>query len=308
MEQENFFLNQPAPPPQAPPVGDSPVFTEEKSKRHISIYKIIPSLLTLMALIAGVTSIQMTINERYETAVLMILAAAILDVLDGAVARALKAQSDFGAELDSLSDFLAFGIAPSVLLYQWALDDAGKFGWIATIVLPVAAALRLARFNVAAKMPEDKPLWQKRFFTGVPSPAGAGLALLPVYIWILFPETFSEFSYATPLIGIWAVIVAVLMVSRIPTFSFKYLKLPSKMLVPAMALVALVLAALVHAPWVTLTLIAVTYTVSIPVVFHRYRKTEKKHRGTTEDLASLAFGMSGDEMLVLEEEDEIKPI
>lgn len=309
MEQENFFLNQPAPPPQAASVAETrAVFEEPKAKRHISIYKIIPSLLTLMALIAGVTSIQMTINERYETAVLMILAAAILDVLDGAVARALKAQSDFGAELDSLSDFLAFGIAPSVLLYQWALDDAGKFGWIATIVLPVAAALRLARFNVAAKIPEDKPLWQKRFFTGVPSPAGAGLALLPVYIWILFPETFSEFSYATPLIGIWAIIVAALMVSRIPTFSFKYLKLPSKMLVPAMALVALILAALVHAPWVTLTLIALTYTVSIPVVFHRYRKTEKKHQGTTEDLASLAFGMSGDEVLILEEEDDIKPI
>ncbi len=277
---------------------------------HIAVHKIVPSFLTLMAMIAGVTSIQSAINDKYDQAVLMILAAAILDVLDGAVARALKAQSEFGAELDSLSDFLAFGIAPSVLLYVWALDDAGKFGWIATVVLPVAAALRLARFNVAGKKPEvDTPLWKKRYFTGVPSPAGAGLALLPVYVWLQFQETFRVFSVATPLIAVWEIIVAALMVSRIPTFSFKYLKLPAKMLVPAMALVALVLAALVHTPWVALTIICATYTVSIPVVFHRYRKLEKANQGTNEDLTSLAFGMASDDILIGDEdEDDIRPI
>lgn len=311
MDQDSFHLHQPLPPHPAQPTPDElnkPASEREKSKRYISIYKVIPSLLTLMAMIAGVTSIQMAIDERYDTAVLLIVVAAILDVLDGAVARALKAQSEFGAELDSLSDFMAFGIVPSVILYEWALDDAGKLGWIATIILPVAAALRLARFNVAAKTPEEKPLWQKRYFTGVPSPAGAGLVLLPVYIWFLFPETFSELSYATPLIAVWAILVAGLMVSRIPTFSFKYLKLPSKMLVPAMGFVALVIAALIHAPWITLTIIGLAYTVSIPVIFHRYRKMEKKHQGTTEDLTSLAFGMSGDEVLILDEDDDIKPI
>lgn len=298
MDQNANLYHAVAPPP--------------RPSRYISVYKIIPSLLTMMAMIAGVTSIQMAINERYETAVLMILAAAILDVLDGAVARALKVQSEFGAELDSLSDFLAFGVVPSVILYEWALDGAGKFGWIATVILPVCAALRLARFNVAAKTQNtDIPLWKKRFFTGVPSPAAAGLALLPVYIWIMFPETFSEFAPATWLIGVWTIIVAALMVSRIPTFSFKYMKLPAKMLVPAMGLVALILAALVHAPWVTLTIIAVTYAISIPVVFMRYRKLEKKNHGTNEDLSSLAFGISAGEERLLQEEDEeddIRPI
>lgn len=280
-------------------------------RRHIAVYKIVPSLLTLMAMIAGVTSIQMAINDRYDMAVQMIVIAAVLDILDGAVARALKAQSEFGAELDSLSDFLAFGIAPSVLLYVWVLDEAGKLGWIATIVLPVAAALRLARFNVAGKKADDTPIWKKRFFTGVPSPAGAGLALLPVYVWLMMEHNFfREFAVANWLIAIWVILVGALMVSRIPTFSLKYMKLPSKMLVPAMALVALIIAALIHAPWITLTILASIYAISIPIVFTRYRKLEKRHSTTPEDLTSLAFGLASDDILLseTEEDEDIRPI
>lgn len=277
-------------------------------RRPIAIYKIVPSLLTMMALISGITSIQMAINDKFDVAIQMIVIAAILDVLDGAVARALKAQSEFGAELDSLSDFLAFGVAPSVLLYVWVLDEAGKLGWIATIVLPVAAALRLARFNVAGKKQDDTPIWKKRFFTGVPTPAGAGLAMLPVYVWLMFQDTFREFAVANWLIAIWVIVVGALMVSRIPTFSIKYMKLPPRMLVPAMALVALILAALFHAPWVTLTIIASAYAISIPLIFHRYRRLEKKFQ-SPEDLSSLAFGMAADDVLLAEtEEDEIRPI
>lgn len=280
------------------------------SRKQISVYKIVPSLLTMMALIAGVTSIQKAINGDYDVAVQMILIAAILDVLDGAVARALKAQSEFGAELDSLSDFLAFGVAPSILLYVWVLDEAGKLGWIATVILPVCAALRLARFNVAGKKQDDTPLWKKRYFTGVPTPAGAGLALLPVYVWLMFTDSFREFAVANWLIAVWVIFVSCLLVSRIPTFSFKYMKLPSKMMVPAMGFVALILAALIHAPWVTLTIIATLYTVSIPVVFTRYRRLEKKYNATPEDLSSLAFGLAADDILLpdIEEEDDIRPI
>ena len=260
---------------------DSDPFDPTKpGHRPIALYKIVPSMITLMALIAGATSIQMAINLKFDVAVQMIVLAAILDVFDGAVARALKAQSEFGAELDSLSDFLAFGIAPSVLLYVWVLDEAGKLGWIATIILPVAAALRLARFNVAARKTDDTPVWKKRFFTGVPTPAGAGLALLPLYVWLMYQTTFREFAVANWLIAVWVIVVSALMVSRIPTFSFKYMKLPSVMLVPAMALVALVIAALIHAPWVALTIIASGYAVSIPVIFHQYRKLEKKNQAT----------------------------
>lgn len=260
--------------------------------QHLPLSHIIPNLITLLALISGITSLQKAIIGEYETAVLLLLAAAVFDVLDGAVARALNAQSEIGAQLDSFSDFLAFGVAPGIILYEWTLGDAGKLGWIAAVVFPVAAALRLARFNVMAKMSHDTPLWKKRFFTGVPTPAGAILCLFPLYIWFLFPDTFEGFAWATPLVAVWAIGVAALMVSRIPTFSIKYMKIPRKMVVPTMAFVALVIAALFHAPWVTLPLICIVYAASIPWIFHTYRKLEKQHQTEEENLSSLAFGIS----------------
>jgi CDP-diacylglycerol--serine O-phosphatidyltransferase len=268
---------------------------ETAAGRHpqmIALHRIIPNMLTLMALIAGITSIQKAINGQFDTAVLMLLAAAILDTLDGAAARALKSSSEFGAQLDSLSDFLAFGVAPSLILYEWVLDDAGKLGWIATIALPVAAALRLARFNVMAKKTDDMPAWKKGYFSGVPSPAGAGLALFPIYIWfMLSPGTFDVFSFATPLISVWAIVVAALMVSRIPTFSFKKLRVPARGIIPVMALLGLLIAAMIHAPFVMLTLISIIYLVSMPIVFSRYRRKEKEYQSQPEDLSSLAFGL-----------------
>lgn len=260
--------------------------------QHLPLSKIIPNMITMMALIAGLSSLQKAINGEYETAVLLLLAAAVFDVLDGAVARALNAQSEIGAQLDSFSDFLAFGVAPGIILYEWTLGDAGKLGWIAAVVFPVAAALRLARFNVMSKISHDIPMWKKRFFTGVPTPAGAILCLFPLYIWFLFPETFEGFSSATPLVAVWAIIVAALMVSRIPTFSIKYMKIPPKMVVPTMAFVALMIAALFHAPWVTLPLICIAYAASIPWIFHTYRKLEKQHQAEEEELSSLAFGIT----------------
>ncbi|HOO50732.1 MAG TPA: CDP-diacylglycerol O-phosphatidyltransferase, partial [Alphaproteobacteria bacterium] len=195
------------------------------------------------------------------------------------------------AQLDSLSDFLAFGVAPAIILHEWTMIDAGKLGWIASVVFPVAAALRLARFNVAAQDTHDLPVWKKRYFTGVPTPAGAILALAPLYIWFLSPETFGEFKVATPLIAIWVVAIAALMVSRMPTMSLKYMKLPDRMAVPLMAAIGLVVAAMIHAPWVTLTLLSSAYFISIPITFSHYRKLEKQHEKQTEDLSSLAFGI-----------------
>lgn len=265
---------------------------EAARPQMISLHKIVPNMLTLMALIAAMTSIQKAIGGDFDTAILMLVAASILDVLDGAAARALKAQSEFGAQLDSLSDFLAFGVAPALILYQWELFDAGKLGWIATVVLPVAAALRLARFNVAAHKNEDVPAWKKKFFTGVPAPAGAGLALLPAYFDLMFPGTFSVLAFANPLIAIWAMIVAALMVSRIPTFAVKSIRVPAKMGVPMLAFLGLLLAALIHAPWVMLSIISVIYLISMPIVFHQYRQKEKQYQTQPEDLSSLAFGIT----------------
>lgn len=266
------------------------------SGQALTLSKMIPNLITMMALIAGITSVQKALTGNFEVAVLLLLAAAILDVMDGAVARALKAQSEFGAQLDSLSDFLAFGVAPGLILYVWTLGDAGKLGWIAAVVFPVAAALRLARFNVMANSTVEIPLWKKRFFTGVPTPAGAILCLFPLYVWFLTPETFEGYRWGTPFVAVWAITVAALMVSRIPTFSIKYIKLPPKMMVPTMAFVALLVAALFNAPWVTLPIICVVYAASIPLIFHQYRKLEKEHQAEEEQLSSLAFGISAIEI------------
>lgn len=278
-------------PEQSTPHGHGQGNGTRNGKAHLSIAKLIPNCLTLSALIAGVSSIQFAMNGKFEIAVMMLVVSAVLDLLDGAVARALNAQSEFGAELDSLSDFLAFGVAPSVLLYEWALAGSGQLGWIATVVLPSAMALRLARFNVMAKQSDDTPLWKKKFFTGVPAPAGACLALLPVYIWFLSPDTFTVFSFATPLIAVWTLVVSMLLVSRIPTFSFKGLQVNQRMMVPAMAVFAALIAALIHAPWLTLAVISMGYLASIPFVYSNYRKNEKRH-GSHEDFSSLAFGIS----------------
>ncbi len=266
--------------------------TKQNGQAHMPISKIVPNVITMMALICGITSIQKAMTGNFEMAVMLLIVAGVFDVLDGAVARALKAQSEFGAQLDSFSDFLAFGIAPALILYEWSLGDAGKLGWMAAVVFPVAAALRLARFNVMAKSPQDVPLWKKQFFTGVPTPAGAILCLFPLYVWFLSPETFEGFAWATPFVALWAIVVAAMMVSRIPTFSVKYLKIPPKMMVPSMAAVALYFAALLHAPWITLPLVCIAYVASMPVIFHQYRKLEKQYQSEEENLSSLAFGFS----------------
>lgn len=276
------------------PVSSNPDadHADHKHALAIPLTKIIPNLITLMAMISGMTSVQKAITGDYDMAVMMLLAAGIFDVLDGAIARALKAQSEIGAQLDSLSDFLAFGVAPALILYEWTLGEAGKLGWIAAVIFPVAAALRLARFNVMAAKADEIPHWKKKYFSGVPTPAGAILCLFPLYVWFLFPETFEALSFATPLVAVWAIIVAALMVSRIPTFSVKYIKVPAGMMVPLMAGVALFIAALFHTPWVTLPLVCIAYMASIPIIFHSYRRNEKKYMNAQEDLSSLAFGIT----------------
>ena len=283
-QQQQPHVIHPFPDPSSHDTG--------QAKPALSIAKLIPNCLTLSALIAAVTSVQFAVNGKFESAVIMLMLSAILDLLDGAVARALKAQSEFGAQLDSLSDFLAFGVAPSILLYEWALGDAGKLGWIATIVLPVAAALRLARFNVMAKEADTTPAWKKKFFTGVPTPAGAGLVMLPIYIWFISPDTFTVFSFATPLIAVWTILISMMMISRLPTFSFKGLELPQRFLLPMMGAFALTIAALIHVPWITLTAIMSIYLISMPFIYNSYRKHEKRNSVNPEDFSSLAFGIS----------------
>lgn len=247
----------------------------QEAPRQIALHRMIPNMMTLMAMAAGLTAIQFALNLQWEKAIFAILLAAILDTMDGATARLLKATSDFGAQLDSLCDFLSFGVAPAIIMYAWVLEESGKIGWVAMIFYASATALRLARFNIERK---SGAKWREKFFSGIPSPAGAGLALLPVILWMQYDAKFFEqFKYVSPLVGIWVMIVASLMISRVPTFSIKSLLIPSRMSMPLLAATALLIAALVHIPWPTLTFVGLAYVASIPFSVRYYRKLEKEH-------------------------------
>ena len=252
-------------------------------------HKLIPNIITIMALAAGLTGIQFAMDGNWERAVIAIVVAAMLDILDGATARILKAASDFGGQLDSFSDFLSFGVAPAMILYLWVLEESGKVGWIAMLVFAVATALRLARYNIT---PTPKTgVWSKGFFAGVPAPAGAGMALLPLFIWLLSPTFFEQFAFANAAVGIWVLLCAGLMVSRIPTWSTKQIKLPAKMAMPALGVAALLIAALVQAPWHTLTIMCLTYISTIPFSIRHFRKILKENKEEFA-LADLAIGAS----------------
>jgi len=255
--------------------------------RHLPIHKMVPNLLTLTALAAGLTSIQFALDSNWDRAVIALLAAAILDALDGATARLLGAASDFGAQLDSLSDFLSFGITPALILYLWVLEDAGPVGWIALLVFAAASALRLARFTAAKT--EAEPEWKRRFFGGVPTPAGAGIAILPMLIWLQIPDVFESLTFATPLVGVWVIVASALMVSRIPTWSLKSFRLPARMAMPALAFAALLIAALIQAPWQTLSVAILFYLGSIPFSLRHFIKLQKRHRDA-EAMSDIALG------------------
>ncbi|MBL8807653.1 MAG: phosphatidylcholine/phosphatidylserine synthase [Rhodospirillales bacterium] len=225
--------------------------------------RLIPNAITVGALCAGLSGIRFAIDARWEMAVGAIIVAAILDGLDGRMARLLNGTSKFGAELDSLSDFVSFGAAPALIVYLWTLNAWGSVGWVIALGFAVCCALRLARFNTALSDP-NPPRWSSHFFMGVPAPAGASLALLPM---ILTFEAGSGWG-DRPIVG--AVVlagVATLMVSRIPTFSGKKLHIPRGWMVPTLAAVGVFFAMLASAPWATLLVLGIAYMLAIPVSF-----------------------------------------
>ena len=202
---------------------------------------------------------------------LAIVAAVVLDGLDGRIARLLKGASKFGAELDSLSDFVCFGVAPALMLYLWSMQDAGRLGWALVMLFTICCGLRLARFNVAIDE-HDAPVWKGRFFTGVPAPAGAGLVLLPL---IFSFQTGGTFFRETWVVGLFLLVVAGLMVSTIPTYSFKRLKIGRRWILPTMLIAGAVTVFLINAPWMTLSIIGFAYIVSIPVSIRDHRRLQK---------------------------------
>ncbi len=254
--------------------------------RSLNFNVLIPNILTLLATCAGLTAIRWGLQEKWEPALLAVLAAAVLDALDGRIARLLKGTSRFGAELDSLSDFVAFGIVPALLMYLWALEDAGRFGWTVTLLFALAAGLRLARFNVADGG-DDLPAWTSRFFTGVPAPAAAGLGLMPLLLHVQFEiEALRHPLLVIPVM----LVVAGLMVSPIPTFSFKRVKVPPERVLPVMLGAVIIAASLITAPWLTVTLLLLFYLGTIPFSIRAYRALAR----AAEDHQTGGTGGSGE--------------
>jgi len=237
--------------------------------RGFSINRLIPNVLTLAALCSGLTAIRFGLQGEMRLAVIAIIVAAIFDALDGRVARRLGVTSRFGAELDSLSDFLCFGVAPALVLYLGSLREAGSLGWIVVLMFPICSALRLARFNTALVSDTPPPAWTGSFFTGVPAPAGALLALMPLMVSFEIEAAWPRHALV---VGIVLVAVGGLMVSRLPTFSFKKGRVPRHLVLPALLSAALVMTVIASSPWIGLSLLGLGYMALIPFSWMAYRR------------------------------------
>jgi len=255
--------------------------------RLIPVRTLLPNLITLLALCAGLTAIRLAVEDKLEWAVAAIVFAALLDGIDGRIARMLKGTSRFGAELDSLADFVNFGVAPALMLYFWGLHELGNAGWIAAMVFAISTGLRLARFNVMADDP-NKPAWAANFFVGVPAPAGAITVLLPIYVYFL---GMPRVVFVAPVALVYTLTIAFLMVSRLPVFSGKRVgkRIAPEMVLPVFVAVVLFFALLISYPWVVLTIGTVCFLASLPLGYLSYRKHERKDAaGASVPLAARA--------------------
>jgi CDP-diacylglycerol--serine O-phosphatidyltransferase len=257
-------------PPYEP--GDEP---RRRRFKPVPLRVLLPNLVTLLSLCAGLTAMRLAIegDDKLDRAVIAILIAAVLDGLDGRLARLLKGTSRFGAELDSLADFVSFGVAPAIILYTYSLHVLPSLGWLVTLAFAMACALRLARFNVAIDDPM-RPDWQKNFFVGIPAPAGALAGLLPVYIHLVGVERPAGFVV---LEAVYVLFIALMMVSRIPTYAGKTLgsRVPREWAIPLLLAVALFITLLVIHTFALLLVLTVIYLGLIPLGVRKYRVRER---------------------------------
>lgn len=240
--------------------------------RGIPLRALAPNAVTALALCSGLTGIRFAIGGEWERAVLMVLLAGVLDGIDGRVARMLRGESRFGAELDSLSDAISFGVSPALIMYLWALLNEPRVGWIVSLIYAVFTALRLARFNARIDV-VDQPHKSAGFLTGIPAPAGAGLAMLPLYAWIWSGEAIFRSPW---IVAPWVAFVAFLMVSSLATFSWSSLKLRRNIRFEAIVALVVVAAALVSAPWQTLTVVCVAYLATLPLSIRSYGRIRRQ--------------------------------
>ena len=248
------------------------------SHQRVPVRMLVPNFFTLLGLCAGLTSIRMSIEGRWDVALAAIVFAAMLDGIDGRVARLLKASSRFGAELDSLADFVNFGVAPAILLFTWGLVDVKGIGWICVMMFALASALRLARFNVAVD--EEKPKWQSNYFTGMPTPAAAIVVLLPFYLSKLGLDANTS-RIALSVVLIYTVIIAVMMVSTIPTYSGKLLgeRISREYVLPIFIVAVGLVACLLTFPYETLAIASLAYLAAVPLSWRRFLTKEREAQG-----------------------------
>lgn len=246
--------------------------TDDRDPRGISFRAMIPNGITALALCFGLTGVRFAIGAEWEKALAAIVIAGVLDGMDGRIARLLRAQSKFGAELDSLSDNIAFGTAPALVMFLWSLQHAPKFGWTAALALAVCCALRLARFNARIDSAEQ-PHKSAGFNTGVPAPVGAGVAFIPIYLWLVTGNAWFQAWYV---VMPWVVFVALLMISSIPTYSWSSIRIRKGWRLFALAGIALLGAALLTAPWHTLLAVAVLYLVMLPFSMSSYARVRQR--------------------------------
>ena len=238
----------------------------------LTLRALAPNAITSAALCSGLTGIRFATDGQWEKAVLAVILAGVLDGVDGRVARAMKAQSRFGAELDSLADNVSFGVAPALILFMWSLHDIPQLGWLAALALAVCCALRLARFNARIDL-ADQPHKSAGFLTGVPAPVGAGLAFLPLYLWIASGQA----VFRNPLlVGVWIVVIAFLLISNIATPSWGSARPRRNIRLELIALVGLTIAALLTVPWWTLVGLCAVYLAVIPIAVVRYARVKRQ--------------------------------
>jgi CDP-diacylglycerol--serine O-phosphatidyltransferase len=273
-----------------PPFDPAPPSRRRRFKA-IPVRTLLPNLITLLALCAGLTAIRLAIENNIQLALAAIVFAALLDGIDGRLARMLKGTSRFGAELDSLADFVNFGVTPALILYFWGLHELKSAGWIAALVFAICAGLRLARFNVMIDDP-NQPAWAGNFFTGIPAPAGAITVLLPIYLDLL---GLSGGLIAVWLTFLYTLVIALLMVSRLPVFSGKRVgkRVPPEMVLPVFVVVVAFFALLISYPWAVLTIGTLAYLVCLPIGAWSYREYQRKDVATGLAGGSVDIGDGG---------------
>lgn len=257
-----------------PPV-DPEGKTGRPRRRLVPFTAVLPNLVTLLGLCAGLTAIRMAVEGRYDLAVAAIIFAIILDGIDGRLARYFRATSRFGEQLDSLADFVDFGVAPAIFIFVWRLDELSSFGWICALVFAICVGLRLARFNTALLAEEPRPDWSRDFFVGVPAPAGAGLILLPYF---LERTIAKESGLAAFLVAIFSIVIALLMVSRLPTLSGKRFgrRIPRDRVLPVLVIGVFLVALLASYPFSFLAVCAVAYLFHIPFAWRARQRAEAR--------------------------------